>query len=77
MGEFANTLKTKRESLGLSMDELAKRLGIPTEIVEAMESGKFIPPFYFVSVLMKTLEDKEGTLLEAHRTDAQNSFCFG
>ena len=77
MSKFASTLKSKRESLGLSSDELAERLGISSEIVHAMEDGKFLPPFYFVSLLVKVLEDKEGALLDAYKADAKNSFCFG
>ncbi len=74
---FAQVLKQKREELGLSVQELAQKTGVPERLVEAMEEGKFIPPSFFIGVLAQVLEDRDGELKRAYAQEAVRCFSFG
>jgi len=74
---FAEVVKEKRQKLGLTTSELARNLGVPEEIVLAIEKGAFLPPSFFLPVLVKVLKDDDGQLRKAYQNEAMRCFSFG
>ena len=78
MKSFAELVRQKRERLGLSTQEFAQRVGVPEEIVLAIESGSFLPPSFFLPVIIRSLGgDETGELREAYHSEAMTCFGFG
>ena len=78
MKGFGELVKEKRQQLGLSTEELAKRCGVPEEIIAAIENGAFLPPSFFLPALIKGLGgDETGELRQAYQAEALRCFSFG
>ncbi len=77
MKSFGELVVEKRLSLGLSREELASRLGVPEDVVEAIETGRFFPPSFFLPAILRVLGDEDGSLRAAYQNEAVRCFGFG
>ncbi len=75
---FGELVRLRREDLGLTTEELAQRAGVPENIIIAIESGRFLPPSFFLPVLIRALGgDETGELRSAYQSEAMRCFSFG
>lgn len=63
------TLKTLRDSAGLTQPELSRRLNVNTRAVAAWERGEYVPGFDRAIALAKELGVSLKTLAKAMRLD--------
>ena len=75
---FGELIRMKREALGLTTAELAERAGVPESIIVAIENGSFLPPSFFLPVLINALGgDETGEIRAAYQSEAMRCFSFG
>lgn len=67
---FADGMKRRRESLGLSQVELSKRSGVPQSTISAVESGARIPKEDTMVMIANGLNCSVGYLLQDEKSAA-------
>ena len=54
--DMENTIRNKRKELGLSQEELAKKCGVSSQTVNAIEKNKYDPMLALAFCLAKELQ---------------------
>lgn len=63
-GKLGARVRTYREKLGLSIEDLAKNSGLDLEVVQRTESGESYPPISVLIRLSRALGQKLGTFMD-------------
>lgn len=66
---FAENLRTKREELGLSAEELANRIHISRSYITLLESGKRVPGKSLLPKIARALRVEKALVVEWYLAD--------